>query len=135
MSLSRRLEEARAAFGNRDTVAAAKAHAPERIAQGAEEWHSGVGSRYIGDFVYGGLDGIITTFAVVSGVVGANLNAGIILVLGLANLFADGFSMATGAYLSAKSERESYNRERERERWEIEHVPEGEKAELRALYR
>ena len=47
---------------------------------------------------------MVTTFAVVSGVAGADLGTGIILILGLANLFADGFSMATGAYLSSKSE-------------------------------
>ena len=85
--------------------------------------------------MYGGLDGIITTFAVVSGVVGANLDARIILVLGLANLLADGFSMATGSYLSTKSENELYERERAREAWEVEHFPEGEKQELYEIYR
>jgi len=101
----------------------------------AEEQHGGAGSQYIGDFVYGGLDGIVTTFAVVSGVAGANLGTGVILILGLANLLADGFSMATGAYLSSKSEQEYYGKERERELWEIDHFPEGEMAELEVIYR
>jgi VIT1/CCC1 family predicted Fe2+/Mn2+ transporter len=59
----------------------------------------------------------------------------VVLIMGLANLFADGFSMATGAYLSAKSEREYYERERAREAWEVEHFPEGERAELLEIYR
>ncbi len=59
---------------------------------------------YIREIVYGGNDGIVTTFAVVAGTVGANLPHSIIIVLGLANLFADGLSMATGAYLSEKSD-------------------------------
>ena len=60
--------------------------------------------KYLPEFVYGGIDGTITTFAVVSGVVGASLNSSIILILGFANLFADGFSMAVSKYLSEKSE-------------------------------
>src|SRR5512134_3346671 len=102
MSLSKRLEQARNAFSRSDIEASAAAHTPERIAQEAREEHGGAGSQYIGDLVYGGLDGIITTFAVVSGVAGAQLGTPIILILGLANLFADGFSMGTGAYLSTK---------------------------------
>ena len=135
MSITKRLDEARKAYGTADRRASAVAHDPQRIAQWAAEEHGGAGSQYIGDFVYGGLDGIITTFAVVSGVAGANLGTGVILILGLANLLADGFSMATGAYLSTKSEQAYYRKEREREMWEIEHFPEGERAELLEIYR
>lgn len=67
-------------------------------------------SKYIKSIVYGGLDGIITTFAVVSGVIGANLNPSIILILGFANLIADGISMGVGDYLSSKAEQEKRNR-------------------------
>src|SRR3970040_1517515 len=63
-------------------------------------------SSYLSDFVYGGIDGSVTTFAVVAGVVGASLSPSIVLILGFANLFADGFSMAVGNYLSTKSKRE-----------------------------
>jgi VIT1/CCC1 family predicted Fe2+/Mn2+ transporter len=134
MSWIRRLDEARDAFARGDRHAAAKAHDPKRIAQAAEE-HGGAGSQYLGEMVYGGLDGIVTTFAVVSGVAGADLGLNVVLIMGLANLFADGFSMATGAYLSAKSELEYYERERHREAWEVEHFPDGERAELYELYR
>lgn len=59
--------------------------------------------QYLPDLIYGANDGIITTFAIVSGVVGANLSAQIVLILGLASLFADGLSMATSNYLSERS--------------------------------
>ncbi|WP_423190100.1 VIT1/CCC1 transporter family protein [Alkalibacterium sp. f15] len=64
------------------------------------------GGEYIKSMVYGGLDGIITTFAVVSGVAGASLAIRIVIILGFSNLLADGFSMAVGDYLSSKSEKE-----------------------------
>ncbi len=67
---------------------------------------------YLGETVYGGIDGIVTTFAIVAGSVGAGLSSKIILVLGFANLIADGFSMGVGAYLSAKSEKELYEQKR-----------------------
>lgn len=114
--------------------ASSHAHTPEAIAAAAER-HGGAGSRYLGQMVYGGLDGIVTTFAVVSGVAGAQLGTPVILILGLANLFADGFSMATGSYLSTKSEQEYYRKEWRREAWEVEHFPEGERAELIEEYR
>lgn len=135
MTVSKRLEEARQAFSRGDTQASALAHDPERIAHAVREEHGGTSHQYIGDMVYGGLDGIITTFAVVSGVAGAQLGTSVILILGLANLFADGFSMAVGAYLSGKSEREYYDREWQREAWEVEHLPEGERVELYEIYR
>jgi len=64
------------------------------------------GLKYLPDFVYGGTDGAITTFAIVSGVVGASLSSTIILILGFVNLFADGFSMAVSNYLSTSSRNE-----------------------------
>jgi VIT1/CCC1 family predicted Fe2+/Mn2+ transporter len=58
---------------------------------------------YLPDLVYGANDGIITTFAVVSGVVGASLSRSVIVILGLANLVADGFSMGASNYLARRS--------------------------------
>lgn len=135
MSFSKRIDQARDAYSQKDITASAAAHTPERVAQAAKEEHGGTGSQYIGDLVYGALDGIITTFAVVSGVAGAELGTSVILIMGMANLFADGFSMATGAYLSSKSEQEYYEREWQRETWEVEHFPEGERLELVEIYR
>lgn len=61
---------------------------------------------YLSEFVYGGIDGAVTTFAVVAGATGARFDNKIVLVLGFANLIADGFSMGVGSYLSTKSEQE-----------------------------
>jgi VIT1/CCC1 family predicted Fe2+/Mn2+ transporter len=58
------------------------------------------------EFVYGGMDGAVTTFAVVTGAAGANLDTSVILILGYANVLADGFSMAVGSFLSEKSEQD-----------------------------
>ncbi|MBS3084884.1 VIT1/CCC1 transporter family protein [Candidatus Pacearchaeota archaeon] len=80
-----------------------------RIGHGAK--HFSTEGKYLKSWVYGGLDGIVTTFAVVAGVVGANLSSVIILVLGFANLIGDGISMAVGDYLSTKSEGEYYQSE------------------------
>lgn len=90
---------------------------------------------YLREFVYGGIDGAVTTFAVVAGAVGANLDPSIIIILGFANLFADGFSMSVGAYLSAKSEKEHYKKYRNIEYWEIETIPEIERKEVEDIYR
>ena len=133
MGISKRLDEARKAYEDNNMEASAAAHSKEAITQ-AEEKHAGTGSAYLGEMVYGGLDGIITTFAVVSSAAGAELTAGVALILGLANLFADGFSMATGSYLSTKSEQELYKKEYEREAWEVDHFPEGERLELVEIY-
>ena len=91
--------------------------------------------KYLGEFVYGGIDGCVTTFAVVAGAVGANLNSNIILILGFANLLADGFAMSVGAYLSAKTEKDQYQKHKAIEYWEIENIPEKEIEEIRQIYR
>lgn len=84
------------------------------------------GGKYIKDLVYGANDGIITTFAVVAGVMGSGLSEITIILLGIANLLADGFSMAMSNYLGSKSETEFYQKERATEEWEIEHDREKE---------
>lgn len=88
---------------------------------------------YLGEFVYGGIDGCVTTFAVVAGSVGAGLDSGIIIVLGFANLFADGFAMSVGAYLSTKSTNESFNKYRKQERLKIQKNPSLEKERLKKI--
>ena len=61
---------------------------------------------YLGEFVYGAIDGTVTTFAVVAASAGAGLSPIVIIILGFANLIGDGFSMGASSYLSAKSERD-----------------------------
>jgi VIT1/CCC1 family predicted Fe2+/Mn2+ transporter len=86
------------------------------------------------NFVYGAIDGAVTTFAIVTGVVGASLAPSIIIILGFANLLADGFSMAIGNYLAVKTQNEFIQRERKREEWEIDNRIEEEKLEVREIY-
>ena len=76
-----------------------------------------------GDFVksliFGGLDGIITTFAVVAAVAGSNMDSDVVILMGIANLLADGISMGLGDFLSEIAENNYVNKEREREMWYV----------------
>jgi len=89
-----------------------------------------LGGAYLKDIVYGANDGIITTFAVVAGVAGAGLDSAVVVLLGIANLLADGFSMAASNYLGSKSEHDYVVRERKTEEMEYHHEPEEERAEM-----
>lgn len=97
--------------------------------------HRKSGGQYIKDIVLGANDGIITTFAVVSGVTGADLSSAVVLILGVANLLADAISMAIGNYLGSKSEEEYLRSQRKLEEWEVQHLPEEEIEEIRDIYR
>lgn len=88
---------------------------------------------YLRDWVYGGIDGAITTFAIVAGVVGAGLSSTVIVILGLANLVADGFSMAASNYTGTKTEIDELARYRQIEEKHIFHEPEGERQEIRQI--
>lgn len=89
---------------------------------------------YISEFVYGGIDGAITTFAVVAGAEGANLAMAVVIILGIANLIADGFSMSVGNYFSTKAERDSFEKHKAIEYWEVENLREKEIEEIREIY-
>ena len=89
---------------------------------------------YLGEVVYGGIDGCVTTFAVVAGAVGAGLSSTVIIILGFANLLADGFAMSVGAYLSTKSEKDNYQKHKGVEYWEVDNLPEKEREEVREIY-
>ncbi|MCF3934828.1 VIT1/CCC1 transporter family protein [Acuticoccus sp. M5D2P5] len=88
---------------------------------------------YAADAIYGGFDGTVTTFAVVAGVAGASLSPAVTLILGLANLVADGFSMASGAYLSTRAEEQRYAAVREFEARSVAREPDGERREVREI--
>ncbi len=99
----------------------------DRLAQGSR-------SNYLRDWIYGGIDGTVTTFAIVSGVVGADLSSTALLILGFANLLADGFAMAAGNYIGTKSERDQYDRVLGIEQKHIALVPDGEREEIRQIF-
>ena len=95
---------------------------------------AGPGHNYLRDWIYGGIDGSVTTFAVVSGVAGARLSTWVILVMGFANLFADGFSMAASNFLGTKAEHEDLQRLEAVENRHIDLAPEGEREEVRQIF-
>ena len=89
---------------------------------------------YLRDWIYGGIDGTITTFAIVAGVVGADMPGRVVLVLGLANLIADGFAMGAGNYSGTKAELDDYRRLLAIERKHIALEPRGEREEVRQIF-
>lgn len=89
---------------------------------------------YLGDFVLGAVDGAITTFAIVAGAAGAGLSPSVAWVMGVANVVADGFSMAASNYLKARSDRELLEKYRRMEEHHIEQVPEAEREEIREIF-
>jgi VIT1/CCC1 family predicted Fe2+/Mn2+ transporter len=88
----------------------------------------------VSDAVLGGIDGCVTTFAVVSGVVGAGLPSSVALILGFANLFADGFSMAVSNFESQRSHQDFIDSIVRSEETHIDIVPEGEQEEIRQIF-
>jgi predicted membrane protein (TIGR00267 family) len=98
-----------------------------------ERWHKGGGGS-IRELIFGINDGLVSTLSLVSGVAGADPGRGVVLLAGLAGLLAGAISMAAGAYISTKSQREVHEAEVAREREELQRDPEEEKEELRILY-
>lgn len=107
-------------------------HSAESI---RERLAAGPRHNYVRDWIYGGIDGSVTTFAIVSGVVGAELSSAVILVMGFANLVADGFSMAASNYMGTRAEQEDLKHLEAVEYRHIAVVPEGEREEVRQIYR
>ena len=106
-------------------------HQPDAIEQRLDRKNK---PQTISDAILGGIDGCVTTFAIVAGAVGAGFSASVALVMGFANLIADGFSMAVSNYEAIKVQRELREELRRMEEEHIDKVPAGEREEIRQVY-
>lgn len=123
------LNPARKAYEGDDTEASRQYHDNRKN----EEQHQTEGG-LLKPIIFGGLDGILTAFAIVAGAAGGALEPPVVLILGFSNIFADALSMGVGEFLSSKAENEWILSEREREMWEMENYPEGEVQEMIDIY-
>ena len=82
----------------------------------SEDWHQSEGG-LLKPIIFGGLDGILTSFAIVAGAAGGGLSPEVVLVLGFSNIFADALSMGVGEFLSSKATNEWILSEKKREEW------------------
>ena len=108
-----------------------KEHQPEAIAVRLNQQPK---TQNVSDAILGAIDGCVTTFAIVAGAIGAGFSASVALILGFANLFADGFSMAISNYEANKAQSEFIANVRKTEEEHIQKVPEGEKEEIRQIF-
>lgn len=98
-----------------------------------EPWHQSEGG-LLQPVIFGGLDGILTSFAIVAGAAGGGLSVSAVLVLGFSNIFADALSMGVGEFLSSKANNEWILSEKKREEWEMENYRDGEIQEMIDIY-
>mmetsp|Transcript_24769 Transcript_24769/g.41895 ORF Transcript_24769/g.41895 Transcript_24769/m.41895 type:complete len:292 (+) Transcript_24769:47-922(+) len=124
---------AREAFDNVDPEISRQIHDSRNPDTMAEECHQ-EGGGYLKAIVFGGLDGILTIFAIVAGAYGGGLSWEVILILGLSNVFADAIAMGAGEYLSSKAHRDYVLTEKRREQWEYKNYKEGEIQEMIVLF-
>jgi len=127
-------DSARKAFEGSDIEASRNYHdTRHNTTQPQEEPHK-TGGGLLKPLIFGGLDGILTSFAIVAGAAGGGVGPKVVLILGFSNIFADALSMGVGEFLSSKAESEWILSERKREMWEMDNYPDGEIQEMIDIY-
>lgn len=129
-----RIDQARKGYFQKDLQATKHFHSTAAIK--AEILHKEVHAHNFNlpEIILGGQDGLVNVLGVILGVAAATSDQKIVIVAGLAAAFAESISMAAVAYTSRLAEADFYQSEYEREQWEIENVPEGEREEIKVLY-
>jgi len=129
-----RITQAREAFLNKSLEEAKKTHQKDIVHRAFHHNEAHLSSFNLPEIILGGQDGLVNVLGVILGVAAATASSKIVIVAGLAATFAESVSMAAVAYTSKMAEADYYQSEYEREKWEIENVPQGEKEEIKALY-
>ncbi len=127
-----RIEKAQTAYRAKNIQQLEANHTPQAITHSLDEPHSAFSLSHV---ILGGQDGLVNVLGVILGVVAASGNARIIVAAGLAAAFAESVSMGAVAYTSTRADAEHRESEHKRESWEIEKNPQGERAEIREIYR
>jgi vacuolar iron transporter family protein len=118
-----------------ETSAAPMAPAAPGGDQADMHQHRDVSGGWLRPAVFGAMDGLVTNVSLIAGVGGGGLSQKTIVLTGLAGLAAGAFSMAAGEFVSVSSQNELVAAEVDKERYELEHNPLGEQAELAAMYK
>ena len=129
-----RIDEAREAFLKKDLSRAKESHTTAVIHHVVHHQEIHKTNFNLPQIILGGQDGLVNVLGIILGVAAATSSNQIVVIAGLSATFAESISMAAVAYTSKLAEADYYQSELERERWEIEHVPAGEKEEIKALY-
>ncbi len=130
-----RIDTARKGFIGKNLSLSKKAHSKEAIERQLIHGEKHISSFNLPEIILGGQDGLVNVLGVILGIAAATNDARIVIVGGLAATFAESCSMAAVAYTSRLAEADYYQSEYEREKWEIDKFPQGEKEEIRALYK
>lgn len=129
-----RIDTARKGFLNKVIRISKEAHTPQAIHQSIRHSEGHLSNFNLPEIILGGQDGMVNVLGVILGVAAATSSSSIVIVAGLAATFAESISMAAVAFTSKLAQADYYQSEYEREKWEINHIPEGEKEEIKQLY-
>ncbi|MBI4226113.1 VIT1/CCC1 transporter family protein [Candidatus Roizmanbacteria bacterium] len=129
-----RVDQARQAFLDNNVDKIKNAHTRKAIHTDIHHHEAHLKGFNLPEIILGGQDGLVNVLGVILGVAAATSSSQIVIVAGLAATFAESVSMGAVAYTAKIAEADYYQSELEREKWEIDHIPEGEREEVRALY-